>query len=112
QQKLAQLKPLDESTLETTISYEQLAVDLTAEMARKEKNFDVKKALDFALLEDFDHLYRYSDLLEGERHIKAENLVGKYVELMPGRPTISHHRYPADATPTFSIWTTESTPKN
>ena len=56
QQYLAQLKPVSESILETTIAYEQLAVDLTAGMAKREKNFNVKKALDFALLEDFDHL--------------------------------------------------------
>lgn len=96
QQLLAQLKPLDETILETTISYEQLAVDLTAELARKECNFYVKKALDFALLEDFDHLYRYSNLLFNDSKIKAENLVGKYTEIMPARPTVAHHRHPLD----------------
>lgn len=96
QQYLAQLKPADESILETTIAYEQLAVDLTAEMARKEKNFNVKKALDFALLEDFDHLYRYADLLDNDYGIHAERLVGKYTELTPGRPTVAHHRHPID----------------
>lgn len=96
QQKLLQLKPLDESTLETTISYEQLAVDLTAEMAQKEQNFYVKKALDFALLEDFDHLYRYSDLLDMDYGVHAEKLVGGYTEITPGRPTLAHHRHPLD----------------
>ena len=96
QQKLAQLKPVDESILETTISYEQLAVDLTAGMAREESNFYVKKALDFALLEDFDHLYRYADLLDADYGIHAERLVGKYTEIMPARPTIAHHRHPID----------------
>lgn len=96
QQKLAQLKPLDESTLETTISYEQLAVDLTAEMAKRVKNFNVKKALDFALLEDFDHLYRYSDLLDMDYGVHAEKLVGGYTEITPARPTVAHHRHPID----------------
>lgn len=96
QKRIASLKPKDESILETTIGYEMLAVDLTAALAQSENSELVKKALDFALLEDFDHLYRYADLLEGERGIKAENLVGKYVEIMPGRPTISHHRFPFD----------------
>lgn len=97
QQKIISvLKPPDESILETTISYEQLAVDLTAVLAKREPDKNVKMALDFALLEDFDHLYRYSDLLEMERGIKAEELVGHYTEIMPGRPTISHHRFPAD----------------
>ncbi len=94
--KISLLKPSNESILEHTISYEQLAVDLTAELARREKDCYVKKTLDFALLEDFDHLYRYSDLLEMEQGIYAEKLVGRYTEIMPGRPTISHHRYPTD----------------
>ena len=96
QQKIANLKPLDEDVLETTIAYEQLAVDLTAEMAQKEKNFYVKKALDFALLEDFDHLYRYANLLDMDYGIHAERLVGKYTEIMPARPTVNHHRHPFD----------------
>ncbi len=96
QQKLSMLKPVDETQLETTIGYEQLAVDLTAELAKREKDFYVKQALDFALLEDFDHLYRYADLLEFDDGIKAEKLVGKYTEIMPARPTVAHHRHPID----------------
>lgn len=97
QKKISNLRPLDESILETTISYEQLAVDLTCTLAKNESNKDVKNALDFALLEDFDHLYRYADLLEMEQGVKAENLVGHYTEIMPGRPTIAHHRHPYDS---------------
>ena len=96
QLKISLLKPANESILEHTISYEQLAVDLTAELAKRELDCDVKTALDFALLEDFDHLYRYADLLEMEQGLAAEWLVGRYTEIMPGRPTISHHRYPID----------------
>ncbi len=96
QLKISMLKPIDETVLEHTIGYEQLAVDLTAELAKKEKNFNVKKALDFALLEDFDHLYRYANQLEMEQGVLAERLVGGYTEIMPGRPTIAHHRYPSD----------------
>lgn len=96
QKKIANTKPIDEPILETTISYEQLAVDLTARLAQSEPDQNVKDALDFALLEDFDHLYRYADLLELEHHVHAEKLVGKYTEIMPGRPTIAHHRHPYD----------------
>ena len=96
QLKISLLKPEDESVLEQTIGYEQLAVDLTAELAKRQKDCNVKTALDFALLEDFDHLYRYSDLLEMEQGVHAERLVGGYTEIMPGRPTIAHHRYPMD----------------
>ena len=96
QLKISLLKPANESILEHTIGYEQLAVDLTAELAKRELDCNVKTALDFALLEDFDHLYRYANLLEMEQGVAAEWLVGRYTEIMPGRPTISHHRYPMD----------------
>ena len=97
QQKLISLlKPIDESLLETTISYEQLAVDLTAALAKRATNENLKKALDFALLEDFDHLYRYANMLEMDMGIHAERLVGGYTEITPGRPTIAHHRHPFD----------------
>ncbi len=96
QLKVSLLKPMNESILEHTIGYEQLAVDLTAELAKREQDCNVKKALDFALLEDFDHLYRYANLLEMEQGVAAEWLVGRYTEIMPGRPTIAHHRCPVD----------------
>lgn len=60
--------------LETTIGYEQLAVELTAMLAMREPDKRVKAALDFALLEDFDHLYRYADLLDMEHGVHAETL--------------------------------------
>ena len=97
QKALCHLKPADETMLEHTIGYEQLAVDLTAHLAKRVKDMGLKNALDFALLEDFDHLYRYADYLDMKTHVKAENLVGKYTEIMPGRPTIAHHRHPYDS---------------
>lgn len=96
QKRIAALKPIGEGILEHTIGYEQLAVDLTAIFARRETDKYVKMAMDFALLEDFDHLYRYADLLEMDKGIEAERLVGSYTELMPGRPTIAEHRFPTD----------------
>ena len=65
QQKLVQcLKPINENILEETLIYELLAVDLTAKLAQHEPDPYIKEALDFALLEDFDHLYRYSNLMK------------------------------------------------
>ena len=96
QKRVASLKPADESILEHTIGYEQLAVDLTANLAVTEQNGYVKQQLEFALLEDFDHLYRYADYLDAATGEKAEELVGRYTEIMPGRPTVAHHRHPAD----------------
>ena len=96
QKRLACLKPLNESILETTIAYEQLAIDLTATLAQNEKDKTNKKALDFALLEDFDHLYRFANLFALDQNKKAETVVKKLTEITPGRPTIAHHRYPKD----------------
>lgn len=96
QKRLASLKPINENLLEFSLSYEQVAIDLTANLAQMESDPYVKAALDFALLEDFDHLYRFSDLLEMEQGVLGEQIVGGYTEIMPGRPTISEHRYPAD----------------
>ncbi len=97
QKRISALKPKNESILEHTITYEQLAVDLTAVLAKQENDCNVKNALNFALLEDFDHLYRYSNLLEYEYGICPERLVGGYTEIMPARPTISEHRHPKDS---------------
>lgn len=94
QKRIACLKPINESILETTIAYEQLAVDLTACLAKNETDKNNINALEFALLEDFDHLYRFSNLLKLEKNQDASFLVGDYTEIMPGRPTIAEHRYP------------------
>lgn len=96
QRTICALKPADETILEHTIGYEQLAVDLTAELAQREPDPNVRMALDFALLEDFDHLYRYSDLAYLEYGEKMECITGPYTEITPGRPTIAHHRFPTD----------------
>lgn len=97
QQKIiSALKPIDETDLETTIAYEQLAIDLTAILAKHVKDDYVKNALNFALLEDFDHLYRFANLLESEQGIDANKLTGGYTEITPGRPTISEPRHPFD----------------
>ena len=96
QKRISCLKPINESILETTIAYEQLAIDLTAVLARHDKDEANIKALNFALLEDFDHLYRFANLLKIDKKIDADALVGKYTEIMPGRPTVAEHRYPSD----------------
>src|SRR3954447_490992 len=84
------------SVLETTISYEQVAVDLTGWIARHEPDPYLKQAYEFGVLEDFDHLYRYANLYEMIEHRKAESIVEGLTEVMPGRPTKFHHRNPAD----------------
>lgn len=97
QKRISCLKPINESVLEETIGYEQLAIELTAILAQNEDNMTNKAALDFALLEDFDHLYRFANMLKADYDIDAKRLVGGYTEIMPGRPTIAEHRHPYDS---------------
>ncbi|MCF6158345.1 MAG: hypothetical protein E3K32_07200 [wastewater metagenome] len=88
--------PADESNLEVTIGYEQVAVDLTAFLAENEKDPYVKQALDFALLEDFDHLYRYANLMRLTMGKDASSVTKQYTEITVGRPTALEHRHPLD----------------
>ncbi len=98
QQKLINwLIPGDESTLEVTLGYEQVAVDLTAWLARTEPDQTVKDALDFALIEDFDHLYRYANLMGVVDGKDPARVVGELTEIFPGRPTVLEHRHPFDS---------------
>ncbi|MGP3933853.1 hypothetical protein [Nonomuraea sp. KM88] len=90
------LLPGSASVLETTIAYEQVAVDLTAWVARMEPDAYLRQAYEFGVLEDFDHLYRYANLYEMIEHRKAEKIVDQLTEVMPGRPTYLHHRDPVD----------------
>jgi hypothetical protein len=90
------LLPGSSSPLETTISYEQVAVDLTAWIARMEPDPYLTQCYEFGVLEDFDHLYRYANLYELLQHRKAEKIVDQLTEVMPGRPTRYHHRHPID----------------
>lgn len=91
------LIPGSESVLANTIGYEQVAVDLTSWIARHEPDPYLKLVYDFGVLEDYDHLYRYANLMDlvGERR-KAEEITGDLTEILPGRPTIFQHRNPHD----------------
>lgn len=91
------LIPGQESTIANTIGYEQVAVDLTAWIARNEPDPYLKQVYEFGVLEDFDHLYRYANLMDlmGEGR-KAEEICGGLTEITPGRPTIFEHRHPHD----------------
>jgi hypothetical protein len=91
------LTPGDETTLELTIGYEQVAVDMTAWLARSEPDPYLQQTMDFALLEDFDHLYRYANLYELLEGKQADDLLKSLTEVMPGRPTVEEHRHPSDS---------------
>lgn len=96
QKRINWLIPKEESDLETTLGYEQVAVDLTAYLAQNEPDEYVKQVLDFGLLEDFDHLYRYANLYELVENKAAKDIIGDYTEITVGRPTALEHRHPLD----------------
>ena len=85
------MAPADQSVLETTLGYEQVAVDLTAWLAQNEPDNYVKETFDFGLLEDFDHLYRYSQWAYMMEGIKPNDIVQGQTDVILGRPTQNHH---------------------
>jgi hypothetical protein len=86
----------DHSPLETTIAYEQVAIDVTAGVALREPDPYLAQVYRFGLLEDFDHMYRYSALLDRLEGKDANNILQSYTDILPGRPTLQEHRHPLD----------------
>lgn len=85
------LTPSDQTVLETTLGYEQVAVDLTAWLAQNEPDKYVKETFNFGLLEDFDHLYRYSQWAYMMHGIKPSDILQGQTDVILGRPTQNHH---------------------
>lgn len=90
------LNPPDQSPLETTIGYEQTAVEITAIVAQNEPDPYLKQVYEFGMLEDFDHLYRFAALMDRVEGRDANNLTQCYTDIIPGRPTSVEHRAPDD----------------
>lgn len=86
----------DHSPLETTIAYEQVAVELTAAVALQEPDPYMQQVYRFGLLEDYDHLYRYTALLDRLEGKDSQNILQYYTDVTPGRPTLVEHRAPVD----------------
>ena len=90
------LLPPDLSALETTIAFEQVAIEVTASVAQHEPDEYMAQVYRFGLLEDFDHLYRFSALMDRMSAGDANTIIQNYSDIMPGRPTIMEHRHPED----------------
>jgi len=90
------LLPADLSPLETTIGFEQVAIEVTASVAQHEPDPYLAQVYRFGLLEDFDHMYRYSALMDRVMGADANNILQTYTDILPGRPTIVEHRAPQD----------------
>ena len=86
----------DHSPLETTIGFEQAAIEITAAVAQREPDPYLAQNYRFGMLEDFDHLYRYTALMDRMEGKDANNILQSYTDIMAGRPTIEEHRAPED----------------
>ena len=85
------LTPWNQTVLDTTLGYEQVAVDLTAWLAQNEPDKYVKETFDFGLLEDFDHLYRYSQFAYMVEETDPNEILHEMTDVVIGRPTQYHH---------------------
>lgn len=85
------LCPANQTVLDTTLGYEQVAVDLTAWLAQNEPDKYVKETYDFGLLEDFDHLYRYSQFAYMIEETDPNEILHKMTDVLLARPTQYHH---------------------
>lgn len=90
------LNPADQSPLDTTIGFEQVAIEVTAAVALAEPDPYLAQVYRFGLLEDFDHMHRYSALMDRLEGRDANDLLQGYTDVMPGRPTSVEHRAPVD----------------
>lgn len=90
------LNPGDQSALETTIGFEQVAIEVTASVAQSEPDPYLAQVYRFGLLEDFDHMYRYSALMDRVEGKDANAILQSYTDILPGRPTAVEHRHPYD----------------
>lgn len=90
------LLPGDQSPLETTVAYEQVAIEVTASVAMHEPDPYLAQVYRFGMLEDFDHLYRYSALMDRVEGKDPNNILQSYSDVLPGRPTAEEHRAPED----------------
>src|SRR5688500_18717477 len=90
------LNPANQTPLETTIGFEQVAIEVTSAVAMAEPDPYLAQIYRFGLLEDFDHMYRYSALMDRVEGKDANALLQSYTDILPGRPTVVEHRAPED----------------
>ncbi|WP_375770286.1 hypothetical protein NR798_05170 [Archangium gephyra] len=90
------MNPANQSPLETTLGYEQTAIEVTASVAQHEPDPYLAQVYRFGMLEDFDHLYRYSALYDRLFGKDPNYITQSYTDIIPGRLTAIEHRHPLD----------------
>ena len=90
------LNPPDQSLLETSIGYEQSAIEIAAALALAEPDPYMAQAFRYGLLDDLDHLYRFAALADRLEGVDANTILQCYTDIRPGRPTGAQLCLPAD----------------
>jgi hypothetical protein len=80
----------------TMVNWLLSAIEVTAAVAQTEPDPYQAQTYRFGLLEDFDHLYRYSAMLDRLEGKDANNILQGYTDIIPSRPATVHHRAPED----------------
>ena len=78
------LYPADQSPLETTIGFEQVAIEVTAASRSTSPIATSRQVYRFGLLEDFDHLYRFAALMDRLEGKDANAILQCYTDILPG----------------------------
>jgi hypothetical protein len=71
------------TVLETALAYEEAAVDLDSWLARAEPDQPRRQVYECDALEDFQHVYRYAELLDALRRSRSGHLVDEATEMLP-----------------------------
>lgn len=74
------------TVLETALTYEEAAVDLDSWLARAEPDRPRRQVYECDALEDFQHVYRYAELLDALRRSRSGHLVDEVTGMLPDRP--------------------------
>src|SRR5690606_30867895 len=82
--------------LETTIAYEQVAMEATAAVAEHEPDDDLAQGYRWGLLEGFDQIYYYSSLMERIGGRDSDNILQCRTDVIRGRRTADEQRHPAN----------------
>jgi hypothetical protein len=103
---VGQLLPDADCVLEAAVEYEEANVDLDSWLARMEPDRRRQVVYEADALEDFDHVYRYAEVLDMVRRTRAERVIDEVEEVLPDRPAARGRRHrrdrgrePARATP-------------
>jgi hypothetical protein len=86
------LLPRADCVLEAAVEYEEASVDLDTWLARTEPDRRRREVYEWDAMEDFDHAYRYAEVLDMVRHGRADRVVDELTETLPERPTVQQRR--------------------